>query len=255
MATNVTNSLRLAVQFLTRLPVAGCPVADGRALGYSLLWYPAVGLLIAAIVTVTAVLSLAVLPTMIAATLTLIVWVAVTGALHLDGLGDCADAWVGAHGRAEPREATLKILKDPRCGVMAVVAITLALLLKFSLIITMIGHDLLAHLWLAPVLSRTMVLSLFLVTRYVNAHGLGAELADHLPRHHATKVFAASWLATLIFVPVALWLLLAVTSALILFGLRHLTLARLGGFTGDGAGALIEIQELAIMLSIVAYWL
>ncbi len=47
------------------------------------------------------------------AVLVLAVWVGLTGALHLDGLADSADAWLGGYG---DRARTLAIMKDPYCG-------------------------------------------------------------------------------------------------------------------------------------------
>jgi adenosylcobinamide-GDP ribazoletransferase len=58
----------------------------------------------------------------VAAALVLILWVWSTGALHLDGLADSADAWVGG---LASRERTLEIMKDPRSGPAAVTAIGL----------------------------------------------------------------------------------------------------------------------------------
>ena len=53
--------------------------------------------------------------------------IALTGGLHLDGLADSADAWVGGFG---DRARTLEIMKDPRSGPAGVTAIVSLLLLK-----------------------------------------------------------------------------------------------------------------------------
>jgi adenosylcobinamide-GDP ribazoletransferase len=65
---------------------------------------------------------------MLHAALLLTVWVLLSGGLHLDGLADSADAWLGGFG---DRERTLTIMKDPRSGPIAVVVLVLVLLLKF----------------------------------------------------------------------------------------------------------------------------
>ena len=67
----------------------------------------------------------------LAAVLALLVWVWVTGALHIDGLGDVADALGAAHGSPE---RFLAVLKDPHIGVFGAVAIILQLLLKLVLL-------------------------------------------------------------------------------------------------------------------------
>lgn len=65
------------------------------------------------------------------AALVLALWVYFTGAMHLDGVADTADAWVGGLG---DHQRTLEIMKDPRVGAMAVAAMLLVLLVKFAAI-------------------------------------------------------------------------------------------------------------------------
>src|SRR5215831_21347953 len=93
----------IALQFLTCLPIRLQSPPAGRELGLSLLWYPAVGLLLGVLLWIAATLVRPISPAL-AAALILTLWVACTGALHLDGLADTADAWVG--GRSD-RERTL----------------------------------------------------------------------------------------------------------------------------------------------------
>ncbi|OUR88518.1 adenosylcobinamide-GDP ribazoletransferase, partial [Methylophaga sp. 42_8_T64] len=94
---NTLQPFLIALQFLTTLPVkVAVPVAN-KQLGQSLLFYPIVGFIIAVIL-----ISLASLLTSqssyVAAILVLISWVILTGGLHLDGLADSADAWLGGLG-------------------------------------------------------------------------------------------------------------------------------------------------------------
>jgi adenosylcobinamide-GDP ribazoletransferase len=116
------------------------------------------------------------------AALLLALWVLLSGALHLDGLADSADAWLGGFG---DRERTLQIMKDPRSGPIAVVTLVLVLLLKFCALWVLVEHGAGGLLVLAPVVGRAAMLGLFLTTPYVRAGGLGAALAEHLPRQAA----------------------------------------------------------------------
>uniref|UniRef100_UPI0005850CC2 adenosylcobinamide-GDP ribazoletransferase n=1 Tax=Paenibacillus sonchi TaxID=373687 RepID=UPI0005850CC2 len=65
-----------------------------------------------------------------AAVITLILWVWLTGGLHLDGWMDCADGLLSYR----TRERMLEIMKDSRVGAMGVLACMLLLLLKASLL-------------------------------------------------------------------------------------------------------------------------
>src|SRR5690606_7992123 len=119
--------LLIALQFLTNLPIRlpGMPAPEEQ--GRSLLWYPLVGLLIG-LVLVCGGWLLDDSANLLVAALLLTLWVGMTGALHLDGLADTADAWLGGFGDCE---RTLTIMKDPRSGPIAVVVLVLLLLLKF----------------------------------------------------------------------------------------------------------------------------
>ena len=118
----------IALQFLTRLPVRLPGTPDERTIGNSLLYYPLVGVVIG-VLLVALFLALADAPAGLRAALVLAAWVIVTGALHLDGLADSADAWAGGLG---DREKTLAIMKDPYCSPAAVVTLVVVLLLKFA---------------------------------------------------------------------------------------------------------------------------
>ena len=86
----------LSTQFLTRLPTP--QVADFRPedLARSALWFPAVGLLIGALLLAATWLG-AQLDPWLGALFGLLAWVWVTGGLHLDGLADLADGLGAAH--------------------------------------------------------------------------------------------------------------------------------------------------------------
>lgn len=234
----------IALQFLTRLPVRLPGMPEPEAIGRSLLWYPAVGLLIGALLLGLHLLLDTTLA-LLQAALLLALWVGLSGALHLDGLADSVDAWVGGYG---DRERTLAIMKDPRSGPMAVTALVVLLLLKFAALVTLVEQGAWAGLLLAPWLGRTLLPLLFATTPYVRAGGLGAALAEHLPRERLPWLLGACALGSLLCGWSALlaWLAAGATFWLA----RQAMLKRLGGSTGDTAGALVELAECAILLTL-----
>ena len=237
-------SFLVAVQFLTRIPVPTMSSATPSELGHSVVFYPLVGLILGLVLAALHA-AMANVSDLLRASLVLVAWVALTGALHLDGLGDSADAWIGGLGS---RERTLAIMKDPHCGPAAVVALILVLLVKFAALAALASNDWLA-LALVPVLARATVPVLFLTTPYVRAGGIGAAQATTLPKTAAIAAPALAALATLVFAGVlGVWLLLTAAGALAL--LRWAMMRRLGGTTGDTAGALIELSETAMLVSI-----
>ena len=166
------DGLLAAVGFLTRIPVPAWAFARPGAQARSLPWYPLVGLLLGVLLLALAWCLRGAAP-LLAAAIVLSSWVWLTGALHVDGLADSTDAWVGGMG---DRARTLAIMKDPTSGPMAVTAVVLMLLLKYAALTTLLPAAP-AALWLAPLLARTAVVAAFASTPYVRAGGLGSALA------------------------------------------------------------------------------
>ncbi|WP_207951757.1 adenosylcobinamide-GDP ribazoletransferase [Pseudomaricurvus alcaniphilus] len=246
---NEWQALLLALGLLTRIPMPLHKELAPATLGRSLHWYPAVGLILSLLLLPLAWLPL---PGLLLAALLLCAWVAVTGALHLDGLADCADAWVGGLG---DRQRTLDIMKDPACGPIGVVALVLVLLLKFTALASLLLLPAASSSgwWLVPLAARSLLPLAFLSTPYVRSQGMGSALASHGQRQ---TVLLAAGLATALLallLPWTLLLLWLLGGALLQLLWRRAMLQRLGGFTGDGAGALVELQE-TLLLVLTAAW-
>lgn len=248
----------IAFRFLTRLPLPATsdvsPLAlSPRVFGRSALCYPLVGLCIGALLLL---LWLALVglpgeaPSLAVASILLAVWVWITGGLHLDGVADCADAWVGGLGS---RERTLQILKDPLTGSMGVVALVLVLLTKLAALASLPGGiDGVLMLLLIPAIARAQLLALALTTDSARPDGLGGALREGLPRSGARLILVlVGVLTTLLFALSGRWLLgliLLAAAALLLLAWRRSLMDRLGGFTGDTAGALVELTETVLVL-------
>lgn len=236
----------IALQFLSSLPVRLPGMPEPREMGRSLLCYPLVGALFGLLLWLASYLLQGVAAPLHAAML-LALWVLLSGALHLDGLADSADAWLGGFG---DRERTLTIMKDPRSGPIAVVTLVLVLLLKFCALLALIEQGHAVMLIILPLLGRAALLGLFLTTPYVRAGGLGQALADHLPRRAGWWVLGASALTCLLIA--GMKAIVALVVAFVGFvWLRHVMMRRLGGTTGDTAGALLELLEMAVLVGVV----
>lgn len=233
----------IALQFLTVLPVRLKQIPDQKMSGISMLYYPLVGgiigLLLAIPVRYFDQASASVMAALLVAW-----WAWLTGTLHLDGLADSADAWIGGLG---DKEKTLTIMKDPRCGPAAVVALMVVLLIKFVTLTELISTAHWAILIIPPTLGRTAVILLFLTTPYVRSGGLGSEIASHLPRRTGIAVIVLIWAITFCIFGMDTFGLLFILIGIFL-GFRSLWLTRIGGTTGDTAGALVEIMEVAVLL-------
>lgn len=246
------RAIIIAFGFLTRIPMPKVEW-DVRAQAASLKWYPLVGLALG-LCFVAAAWCVSHLPPMVAGALMLVLWVIITGALHLDGLADSADAWIGGMG---DRERTLAIMKDPRCGPAGVMSLVLISLLKFATLTALVGAISLAinqrapSMWpliLPPLLARGALVALFLTTPYVRENGLGAPLrgAPALGCHIA---LALTILGALLFGTIGVKALAATLITGYLW--RRATLKRIHGFTGDTAGAMVELVEAMVLAVLI----
>ena len=239
----------IAIGLMTRIPVPSLfHIKEGdsdKLYGWSVIFYPLVGLIIGGLlVSILWGLSLLSLSTngLIEAAIILSVWILITGALHLDGLADSADAWLGGYG---DQKRTLEIMKDPYSGPAAVVVLVLILLLKFSAISILTSAEWIILL-LSPVLARTAIMVLLATTPYVREGGMGESAAKELPK-------SVVWFVSFIVLAVSIFLLKENIWGLILllvlgYTLRNLMIKRVGGTTGDTAGAMLEVMEVAVLL-------
>lgn len=236
-----------ALQFLTRIPLPltepPTPAMQGRAV----LSYPLVGLLIGGLLVVIHLSLPAATSRSLQAALLLAFWVGITGALHIDGLADMTDAWIGGLGN---RERTLAIMKDPTCGPMAVTAVVVVLLIKFAALEQLVTLNYWPALLVAPLLGRSALVAALLTLPYVRKGGLGHPAAQHLSKNGAWGVLILSILfAAFILGSYLLPLLPALLTLFWLFS--RSVLRRIGGLTGDAAGALCELVEV-LSLTLIA---
>ena len=235
----------IAVQFMTTIPIKLPCLPSREQNALSMLFYPVIGLMIGGVLWLVA--SYVQLPMMLLSCAVMVVWVWLTGGLHLDGLADTADAWVGGFG---DRQRTLTIMKDPNTGAMGVIAIVLCLALKWAAVYCLLELDAVLALLFVPMLGRMSALALFATTPYVRQHGLGSALQD-VPKYllwlvmlsFGAAVFALSWQIAVAMIGV--W-------AVMLAWLRWRFVGRIGGITGDTVGASIEVVEVAILMAVVA---
>lgn len=232
----------IALQFLTRLPLPAI-VVDDAAFAKSMRWFPAVGLVIGALVAGSAWAG-ALVDHRLGGLAALAVWVGVTGALHLDGLSDLADASGAVHkAKGHDRERLLAVLADPHVGSFGVVAIVLQLLGKLVLLDRLVEAHAFAPLVLVPFAARIgpLVWTLWLPPLH---QGLAARF-----RSAIGPVDLAVWAAALL---AAAWpypALLATPVLVLCWGWQ--VRRTIGGISGDGHGAGIELIETALLLGLV----
>ncbi|WP_037545402.1 adenosylcobinamide-GDP ribazoletransferase [Stappia stellulata] len=187
------------------------------------------------------------LPASVAALFGLAVGIALTGALHEDGLADVADGFFGA-GRPERR---LEIMKDSRIGAFGTLALISALGLKTLLVATLAlryGGGGAALGWLAAESgSRAAFVAVWKALPPARPDGLAAKCGT--PTRRAVDFAAALALlpfaaALSVYGPAAVTLAI-VAQAAAGVAVARLAIAKIGGQTGDVLGATQQASCLA----------
>lgn len=245
--------LRAAIGFFTRLPVGSAPLpATFKGI---LAWLPVIGLPVGLCVALCTGLARLVLPALPCGLLGCLVWVLVTGGLHLDGVADCGDGMLVE----TTKEKRLAIMKDSRLGTFGGTALFLVLGGKMAALAELAGScttDWPAFLafagscTMAAVLGRCLV---FWAMRLPSARpdGLGEALHRGMARRYELLALVMGggicllngWRGL-----VSLGVALALTAFLLAAARK-----RLGGVTGDVFGCLVEVTEAAVLLVCCAF--
>ena len=234
-----------ALSFLSAVPVGRAVELGPRDLRRSAALLPVVGGVVGALVAVVAWGSSRVLPTFVAAVLGVAAGVAVTAALHLDGLGDVADGIGASLAGSDPAHA----MRDPRLGTFGIAAVLLDLLLKTSTLSALMVAGFPWPVVAAGALSRVAPVAMAWRLPYA-----GGGTATWTAGIGARAVALASAIALAIAIPSAgiatPGMIVAVVAASTLIG--WWSNRRLGGVTGDVFGAAIELGETFALVAALA---
>lgn len=235
-----------AATLLTRLPadVLGRPAAEAARGAWA---WPLVGLVVGLLAGLGgfAAWALGATPA-VAAAVVIALQMALTGALHEDGLADAADGlWGGAD-----RARRLEIMRDSRIGTYGVAALVLTILLRWSLIATaLVGGDLVAVVVTAAIVSRAPMAVLMRWLPPARDDGLSRRAG--IPGAGAAQIAVA--LAGLALLP---WgghgLAAAILVVAVLWCTGRIAQRRLGGQTGDVLGAAQQLSEIAVLAALTA---
>lgn len=237
-----------AAGFLTRLPLPdNADWAPDRLVRASR-YFPLAGALAGVCGGLVYWLAAQVLPAGVAAGLALAALVGLTGALHEDGLADCADGLGG--GRSTPE--ALRIMRDSRIGTYGVIALVLAIGLRWAALAALAPGSGALALAIAGGAGRAMMVPATALAAYARTEGTGSLVA-----RGAGPVEVAVALGTALALAliggwaglVALAMALAVGAGFLWYLVR-----RIGGYTGDGLGAIAALGEVVAMVVLAGCW-
>jgi len=234
-------NLLSALGFLTIIPI---PARACREDPGQVLYFPLVGLFLGLLVFALDQCLAPVLIPGFRAVADVLFLAVISGGLHLDGLADTADGFYSHRSREE----MLTIMKDPRVGVMGVLAIVFCVLFKVAGVSALQGAHYGVWLILAPALART-----------AQVYGLVfADPATEKGRllkgfYQKGKFDLLGFTVVPLVIPFFMGTGIGLFVCFLFFGLTFSALgyfkSKIGGITGDTLGALSEVVEMAILLT------
>lgn len=237
----------LALQFLTIIPIGARLSIDKNKLHQVVVYFPLVGLLLGLILSgVSSLLSLIPLEKFLTNAILVILLIILTGGLHLDGLADTFDAL--SSGKRKPE--MLEIMRDSHIGTMGALSLIGIILIKVALLSSLDSGVMNVSLILMCLLSRySLVFSMFLFP-YAREEGKAKVFIEGVN----LKVFSRATLVSLLISILLLklkGLIVFIMVLVFVFLVGKVIAGKIGGMTGDTLGAINELTEPLILLTIL----
>ena len=236
----------VAGALLTRLPLPKAPKSAFETQAKSVWAFPLIGVLVAALSSLAGMGVIAFGGSnMIAAGIMLGVAMITTGAMHEDGLADCADGFWGGFDPAR----RLEIMKDSQIGTYGVLALIVVIGLRWLALSTVIASGFLG-VFAAAALSRGIMPMMMAMIPHARDHGL----SHHVGRPAQTAAVVAFCIASGIsFLCLGFGAIPAILiTILVAFVMARLAKVKIIGQTGDVLGATQVLAETAILIYLIA---
>ena len=236
--------LVLMLQFFTRIPLNIQITANSSDFGKGLVFAPFVGLVIGAVLTIAAYGLLFIFPKVMVSAIVLVLYMAITGGIHLDGLGDTFDGIFSNR----PKERILEIMRDSRVGTNAVLAVAGVLLLDFTALTQINEEYFLRILLLMPMAGRAGSLVGAAVSRYARlGEGLGKSFIDFCGKKELIWGLVIYSVISLLTIDLKLWIIMLVPPLSALLTVKYFS-SKVGGATGDILGAVCELNQCVFLV-------
>ena len=247
----VLSKLILMLQFFTRIPININVKASTEDFAKGLIYAPVIGLFIGLILAAVSFGLSFIFPASVSAVLIIVIYIIITGGLHLDGLGDTFDGIFSNR----PKERILEIMRDSRVGTNAVLAVFCVLLVDFSVLSQLYSDKyFLFMVAFMPVAGRVGSILGASVSVYARAgEGLGKSFIDYCGKKEFLKGLIIYLLISAgLFVcgfeyDAKMGVLMAIPPISAVLMVKALS-RKIGGATGDILGAVCELNQAIFLL-------
>lgn len=245
------ENFALTLAFFTRIPLPaslGNRINHDAKIGEAAAFFPIAGLILSIPMAIIWFVASSYLPATIAAGLAIGLSLLITGGLHEDGFADCADGL----GATPNRERALEIMRDSRIGTYGSLALILSIGLRWAALASLGPLSGVLAIIICNVGARSAMTIAMQFSEYARPEGLGKQAGTIRQLDFLVAILIAFLIAMICgwFWGVAALCFAYIVAWLFLKRLEH----RLGGYTGDGLGAMEQIAEITILITLAGAW-
>ena len=237
-------------KFTTRLPLGNSSNFTEDGVGKSMKFFPFVGIILGLIMyTAHTLLSLYINSSMVIAAVIVVIYVILTGALHLDGLSDTFDGIFSYRSK----QRMLEIMKDSRVGANGVIDLVIYFIhnIIFLADLESIELPMGAFILLYPVVGRMNTVINCATAPYARTSGMAKDFVEQTDY----KGFLISFLITMGYAYAVLTYfklnisIISIVPIMAILGyyFARLMTRKIGGVTGDTLGAVLELTQVVML--------
>lgn len=244
------ESFLLMLQFMTRIPINISLHCEGEDFRRGAAFLPLVGGIIGSIQWIIYYLLIQRLPMVVVAVFVVLTGILLTGALHVDGLGDTCDGFFAFKGK----DRIIEIMKDSRIGTYACIALIFDILIRVSSLSCI--RDIRAALIIivAPAISRAALITLAFIGKTAKKTGSGNLFIENVEKKEAIIAVFIAFVISYLLIGIKEGVILITFSLAFTYLFNKFCESKIGGITGDNLGAnneLVEMLTLVLFLGII----
>lgn len=241
-----------ALLFFTRIPCPKWVTHNSTYLQKSSKYLPLIGIIVGFIGAITFYGFNFLFSKEISLLLSIASTIYATGGFHEDGFADVCDGFGGGW----TKEKILSIMKDSRLGTYGSLGLFLIIALKFSALREMNSEQIIISIIAGHSLSRFIATTLLFTHPYVRDESTSKVKSNNTKMKISQLIIAAIIGIAPLLLFQNIWVFLILIPAYISKVFLGIKFTKwIGGQTGDCAGAVQQLSEVVIYLSLVTLWI
>ncbi len=256
--TKLFSDTLQALRFFSVLPIPGTDFSDDETkLNEAVLAFSLAGLILAIPPAIIWYLASGLVSPFLSAALAIALGAAITGCLHEDGLADCFDGLGGAW----DRERALEIMRDSAIGTYGAAALFFSFTFRILALTSLSPWKGAMALLMAYCIGRGALVIAIHTAQYARPSGLATNVREGTDSNGFYRTLGITLGLSLVIAVAGGGFSGLLTSFLALFAglaaawaMLQWLISRIGGYTGDGLGAMEQVAEISVLIALAALW-